>query len=234
MELIKRKKTVYRKRKKTVYRKRKKTVRDYIVYLHRSPSGKCYVGLTKDYDRRCLEHKKDNRCRLFARAIEKYGWDNLEHTILESGLTLKEAKDKESYYIEKYNTFVPNGYNLTTGGEGYIVSDETRKNMSQAHKGEVREYLRGKNLSEEHKRKISEAMKNITKETREKLSYRAKNKTEEHQRKITEALTGQKRSDETRQRQAASAKRRKKRERDKRLLEAIQQCKHLKSRSILE
>lgn len=38
--------------------------------------------------------------------------------------------------IQVYNTFAPNGYNSTTGGEGgKEISEETRKRMSQSNKG---------------------------------------------------------------------------------------------------
>ncbi len=56
------------------------------------------------------------RNQVFYNAIKKYGWDNFEHIILEEHLTRKEAKEKEIYYIEKYDSFY-NGYNGTFGGD---------------------------------------------------------------------------------------------------------------------
>lgn len=56
----------------------------------------------------------------FWNAIKKYGWNNFEHYILESNLTLEEANEKERYYISYYNS--SNNlyrYNLTLGGEGF-------------------------------------------------------------------------------------------------------------------
>jgi group I intron endonuclease len=183
--------------------KRQKTVRDYVVYVHRSPSGKCYVGITKHYARRCLAHQHEsNRCRLFARVVKKYGWENIEHIILESGLTLKEAKEKEQYYIEYYNSFAPHGYNLTTGGEGYTVSDETRQKQSNSLKGhkhtdETRQIMtqsnknKGSKRSEEFKKMISQINK-------------GRNPSREQKVKASESNKGKKRTEEQKQNHKAA------------------------------
>ena len=65
----------------------------------------------------------------------------------------------------------------------YTPTDETRKKMSEAHKG--------LHLSEEHRRKIGESQKGriVTEETRRKLSESLKGRplSEEHYRKVCEA-----------------------------------------------
>ena len=43
--------------------------------------------------------------------ISKVGWNNIEKVILQDNLTLDEANQWESYYVEKYNTIYPYGYN---------------------------------------------------------------------------------------------------------------------------
>lgn len=105
----------------------------YVVYKHTSPSGKSYIGLTNDYKRRCKEHQniESSYCRVFKKAIMLYGWDEFTHTILCDGLTKEEAQKYESEMIIKYNSLVPNGYNLTTGGETVVHNDETRKIISE-------------------------------------------------------------------------------------------------------
>lgn len=46
----------------------------------------------------------------------------------------EEADFKEQKYIAYFNTLAPNGYNLTTGGQGVReVSDIVRHNISQSH-----------------------------------------------------------------------------------------------------
>lgn len=92
----------------------------YTVYLHKNKiNGKCYVGQTG----RKVEERWDYGCgykasrgSLMGKAIEKYGWDSFEHIILEENLTEEEVDERERYYIQKYNTLAPNGYNLETGG----------------------------------------------------------------------------------------------------------------------
>lgn len=91
--------------------------KEYLIYCHTSPTGKKYIGQTNNYNRRCGEHKLANkRCPAFHSAIIKYGWINFTHEILEDGLTLEQSNILEEFYIKKYNTLAPNGYNLQTGG----------------------------------------------------------------------------------------------------------------------
>ena len=92
--------------------------RCYCVYKHTSPSGKCYIGITRqdpllrwDSGWGYCEQPK------FFNAIKKYGWDSFEHEILERELTQQEAQQKEKAYITQYDSFL-NGYNVTLGGEG--------------------------------------------------------------------------------------------------------------------
>ena len=109
--------------------------RKYVIYKHTSPNKKSYIGLTKDYNNRCSNHRKSNYCRLFHRAINKYGWDNFTHEILEENLTLEEANTKEKYYVKYYNSLTPNGYNLTTGGDSYKISEETKLKHRWKYRG---------------------------------------------------------------------------------------------------
>jgi group I intron endonuclease len=89
---------------------------EYLIYCHTSPTGKKYIGQTNNYNRRCSEHKTSKGCPAFHNAIIKYGWDNFNHEILDDGLSLEEANILEEFYISKYNSLAPNGYNLQTGG----------------------------------------------------------------------------------------------------------------------
>lgn len=129
------------------------------MYKHTSPSGKCYIGITSAKNptlrwgvggRRYLyKHESRGEHVKFVNAIKKYGWDNFLHEILEENLTHKVAKEKEKYYIEKFDSY-HNGYNGTFGGEGTIGMT-----------GEKCTWY-GRHHSEETKRKISEANKNKT------------------------------------------------------------------------
>lgn len=94
--------------------------------------------------------------------------------------------------------------------DGYIHSPETRRKMSEAHKGE-KNHMYGKHLSEETKKKISEALKgkptwnkgkHHSEETKRRISEANKGKrkppfSEEHKRRISEVNKGKKLSEET-------------------------------------
>lgn len=142
------------------------------VYVHTNKiNGKRYVGVTSKAK---PEHRwnsgrgyKENSH--FYSAVEKYGWDQFEHTILFDNLTEDEAKDTEKRLISEWNTQDPShGYNMTSGGDGTPgchPSDETRAKLSNARLRENlseetlrrrSEGLKGRKFSEEHKRKISD------------------------------------------------------------------------------
>lgn len=72
-------------------------------------------------------------------SISKYGKNNFKREILEITKSRKEAFDLEEYYIRKYNTLKPNGYNISpTGGMnewGGKHSNETKKKLSEKRIG---------------------------------------------------------------------------------------------------
>ena len=91
-------------------------------------------------------------------------------------------------------------------------SEETKKKNADSHKGK-QSPNKGKPMSEEQKRKISESKKNISDETRKKMSESHKGKpapnkgkpmSEEQKKKISEALKNI--SDETRKKMSESHK----------------------------
>ena len=100
----------------------------YIIYKHTSPSGKSYIGQTKNLATRNSAHRSlSSGSTAFVNAIRKYGWCNIIHEILYENLTLEEAKSLERQCICNYNTLSPNGYNIMTGGEGnYVPTDEIK------------------------------------------------------------------------------------------------------------
>lgn len=89
---------------------------NYIVYQHLFPNGKSYIGITgTKTDRRWRNGKGYESQPKMARAIEKFGWDNIQHNILLCGLKKEEAEEKEKELIVKYNS-IENGYNTSVGG----------------------------------------------------------------------------------------------------------------------
>lgn len=150
----------------------------YYIYKHTSPSGKSYIGQTFRLVEREREHQNTNHCPSFRGAIDKYGWDNFTHEILEDGLTLEEANEREEYYISFYNSLLPNGYNLRSGGNNSKMSEETCKKMAISHTGKPSPML-NKTHKEETKQHLSEVLsgenspwfgREHTEETKEKMS----------------------------------------------------------------
>ena len=102
----------------------------YCIYCHINKiNGKRYIGQTHDYARRCFPSNYKG-CTKFYNAIQKYGWENFEHVILEDNLTLVEANQKEEEYIKLYNT-IEDGYNLKSGGLNNELSLESRQKISE-------------------------------------------------------------------------------------------------------
>lgn len=145
----------------------------YKVYKLTSPSRKVYIGITgRPINQRWANGKGYKKCPAVHKAINKYGWDNFDKEILVEDLTENDAKEMEIFFIKLFKSNEKkHGYNLTDGGEGTsgrIVSEETRRIISEKNKGkklteEQKEHLRqinlGKRQSEETKRKRSESMK---------------------------------------------------------------------------
>lgn len=146
-----------------------------IIYMYKSPSGKYYIGQTIRPKFRKNEHvsRAFNGSELpFHRAIRKYGIDSFEYSILcritcSNTKTLSEILNNlEQYYIIKYNSKVPTGYNVTEGGEGnlgIVLSEETKYKMSLSKIGhkcsantkkKMSRWQVGKKLSEDTKNKI--------------------------------------------------------------------------------
>lgn len=93
------------------------------IYLHRNKiNNKIYIGQTiQSLNGRWKNGKGYNEKNqpYFYYAIQKYGWDNFEHIILEQNenWTQEELNIKEKEYIAKYQANNPQyGYNISEGG----------------------------------------------------------------------------------------------------------------------
>lgn len=140
---------------------------DYCVYKHTTPSGKVYIGITSTEPERrwCNGHGYANN-PYFSKAIKKYGWDNIKHEIVFSGLCEEEACQKERELISKYNSTDKSfGYNLMSGGQnGNKHSAESIEKMKRAKAGMYVGALNpnyGKQHSADTRKKISEALKGV-------------------------------------------------------------------------
>lgn len=124
-------------------------------------NGKIYVGKTVNslaYRRRSHEAgslRSDGFA--FSSAIIKYGKDSFNWQVIDTAVSIGCLNEKECRWIAYFKSHGPDGYNLTDGGEGVLGlrhSKSSRERIGNSLRGRERQPL-----SEEHKRKISEANK---------------------------------------------------------------------------
>lgn len=156
--------------------------RKWCVYKHTNKTnGKVYIGQAKgDPKLRWGANGKNYKSSvLFYKAIQKYGWDNFEHEVLFTCLTLQEANEKEFNLIKEYEATNPSkGYNIREGGKNGKLGESTKEKLRQINTG--------KHLSEETKAKISASTKgelnpfygqHHSEETREKMRKNQRDKS---------------------------------------------------------
>lgn len=92
----------------------------YIYKATNKINGKIYIGQTNNLKRRFYEHISDSRSchQPFDKALRKYGIDNFDIKIIDSSNQKDKINKLEIYYISKFNSKVPVGYNVANGGEG--------------------------------------------------------------------------------------------------------------------
>lgn len=133
----------------------------YTVYKHTSPSGKTYIGVTGlNPVKRWGGQGQGYYGQQFYKAIMKYGWNNIRHEILFSGLKREDALKKEQELIAEYrSTDSRYGYNISSGGYatrlGVPCSAEARKKISEKTMGRT-PWNKGKHCSDDTKQKIRE------------------------------------------------------------------------------
>jgi group I intron endonuclease len=138
----------------------------YIYKITNKNTGKMYIGQTsQDLEDRWRAHRSSkSNCRYLKSAIKKYGIHNFEFKLI--CVCFDNDMDKfENDYIKKYNTLVPNGYNLREGGNGGRHNEETKQKISESLKNRTDiiygKHQLGKPHTEEVKKKISNSLKGI-------------------------------------------------------------------------
>lgn len=117
----------------------------FIYKITNTINGKGYVGVTTmpDAIQRFKKHiyaiYYGNGCPVLGDAVKKYGEEAFKFEVLIICFDEDVYKYEQSY-IEKYNTMVPNGYNVQEGGKqvctflGKTHSEETKKILSEKSK----------------------------------------------------------------------------------------------------
>lgn len=109
----------------------------YIVYKHTTPDGKCYIGITKQAPAvRWGNGSNYKHNAVFYRAIRIFGWHNIKHEVIASGLTKEAAAEMECALIRRYQSDIrSHGYNIAPGGFAPKQSEATKQKLSALHKG---------------------------------------------------------------------------------------------------
>ena len=97
-------------------------------------NNKVYIGQTgQNVYKRWQNGKHYESCPYFNRAIQRYGWNNFDHIIWATGLTLEEANHLEELLIKLFDTTNPDiGYNIRSGGNNSQQSEESIKKRCKA------------------------------------------------------------------------------------------------------
>ena len=130
----------------------------FIYKITNTINGKGYVGVTTmpDAIQRFKKHiyaiYYGNGCPVLGDAVKKYGEDAFKFEVLIICFD-EDVYKYEQDYITKYNTMVPNGYNVQEGGKqvctflGRKHSEETKKILSE----KSREYNNRPEVKEKHR-----------------------------------------------------------------------------------
>lgn len=160
-------------------------------------NNKIYIGqTTKSIRRRWSQHKNCSKKLVspLYRAMTKYGFESFIIEQVDTAETRKTLNEKEEYYINIFNSRCPNGYNIacplnqknvyedtrTKEKLSKIMSEKAKKRWKTMPEEERLKYVKrrlGKHLSDEVKKRISEANKGrkLTKEQKKNISEGHKN-----------------------------------------------------------
>lgn len=180
------------------------------IYKITSPSGKVYIGQSRDIERRFRNYKNlrcKNQKKLYA-SLKKYGVDNHIFEIMCELLENSSQEELNSKEIEWWKFYIDNGFevmNIKEPGSNGRLSKETIEKIRKIHIGrklsdeskeKIRNSLLGKKHSPERCEKMSKSLigktlgisKPMSEETKEKISKTLKGKKmpEEIKQKIKE------------------------------------------------
>jgi group I intron endonuclease len=174
----------------------------YIYKITNKINNQCYIGqTTQNLDLRWKQHKNNkSNCRYLKSAFNKYGIENFKFELICICFD-NDLNQFEIEYIKRYDSLVPNGYNLRCGGQsGGKHNEETKIKISTALKNRIdiiRTYPQlGKPHTEEVKNKISNSLKGrkINREAVEKMkktkSSYDDNKKNDINKKISQSKKG--------------------------------------------
>jgi group I intron endonuclease len=134
-----------------------------VIYKITSPSGKFYIGKSKNLKKRIKDYKYQYKKRksIIHDSIKSYGWDNHTIEVIEN-CDDSILSEREIFWIKELNSYHLNnskGMNMTLGGEvgggSWMHDIERRKKQSESRSG-VNGTFYGRHHTEENKKILSE------------------------------------------------------------------------------
>ena len=153
----------------------------YIYKITNKINGKSYIGQTTNYQRRFREHRNkgygEEPNKPLYNAFDKYGIDNFDFEVIED-LT-ENYNEREKYWIQYYNTLLPNGYNIEPGGEEpplNIGENSPYAEHTKQQIEEIKELLKNTDISfEELAKKYNYSVSSILKINNGKIWFNQNN-----------------------------------------------------------
>jgi group I intron endonuclease len=101
-----------------------------IYGIKNNKNSKLYIGQTilelKERFQRHTANNKTYKNTIISKSIKSIGKENFEIFLIEGGFKdYEKLNEAEEYYIKKYNTIQPNGYNLCPGGQKWRKKPNT-------------------------------------------------------------------------------------------------------------
>lgn len=152
------------------------------IYKITSPANRIYIGQSNNLERRQKDHNNTNKTKQLRKlhhSLLKYGVESHIFEIIEI-CDIELLNERERYWQDYYNVLGEYGLNcrLTASNDkSAIISEETRKKLSESHLGEIhpewrnkikslaqcgdKHWTRNLGISDEMKKKMSEAQKKL-------------------------------------------------------------------------
>ena len=158
----------------------------FIYKIANIKTNKCYIGETKEsnpetrWKRHLRTIAKGRGCPALQDAVQKHGVENFKFEVLI--ICFDESRfELEKQYIKKYNSMVPNGYNILEGGlggGGFKGKKHTEKTIEKI-KTSLKNVVVTPEDRDERIKKIKETMKKVDISGKVKSSEKYKKALEE-------------------------------------------------------
>jgi len=140
-------------------------IKSVVYAIRNNVNNKFYIGKTnRKLRNRLLGHVYDanvkNSTYSFHRAIRKYGIKNFSVSILLITDDTDELSKSEILFIEKFQSFGKNGYNMTKGGDGLCGFHHSTKT-----KEKISKLKRNISMSEDQRQRMLHPVQQINPET---------------------------------------------------------------------